>query len=59
MNAKQLQSEICDTMLRNFEILRDAQQDRDVMPADDVAAMLMAIAANIAQMYAERISDEE
>lgn len=58
MNAKKLQAEICDTMLRNFEILRDAQQDRDVMPADDVAAMLMACAANLAQVYAERISDE-
>ena len=58
MNAKQLQSEIVETMLRNLRILREQNGGPLDVDADDLAAMMVAIAANLAQVYAHRIADE-
>lgn len=58
MNAKQLQSEIEETLMRNFKILQESAR-WEIISSDDFADMLRASAANLAQIYADRISDDE
>jgi hypothetical protein len=58
MNAKQLQSEIEETLMRNFKILQESSR-WEIIRSDDFADMLRASAANLAQIYADRISDDE
>lgn len=57
MNAKQLQSEIEETLMRNFKILQESSR-WEIIRSDDFADMLRASAANLAQIYADRISDD-
>ena len=62
MNAKQLQSEIEATLMRNLEILCEVggpiKSDLEMAILNAVRAMLKASAANLAQIYAPRIQDE-
>lgn len=54
MNAKQMQAEIEETLLRNFKILQESAR-WEIISSDDFADMLRASAANLAQVYADRV----
>ena len=58
MNAKKLQAEIEETLLRNFKILQESAR-REIISSDDFADMLRASAANLAQVYADRVLSDD
>jgi hypothetical protein len=57
MNANQMQKEIEETLIRNLRILQEAV-DASELRVSYVEAMLKACAANLAQVYADRVVDE-
>ncbi len=69
MNVKQLQAEIGETLLRNLSILKDAVEGRKnvsrdssgfvMLPESEVYDMLRATAANLAQVYAHRVAEDD
>lgn len=60
MNAKKMQAEIEEMLLRNLSILdgEPRAQGETLLRASDVRDMLKSCAANLAQLYAHRAVEE-
>jgi hypothetical protein len=60
VNAKELQRDFQETLLRNYNILADrATTPPEYFNRAEVLDMLIAVAANLAAAYAERVTPRE
>lgn len=58
-NTDELRAEFADTLLRNFALVeKTGRAPFEAVSADDVRAMLIACANNMAQAYAGRVLKE-